>query len=246
MSWTWDELVALPRAEVRCDIHCVTRWSRLDNRFEGVPIREIMRRVRPKPEAKRRAHPRRSRLHDESDARRADATTTCCSRSSTTARTSRRTTAARCASWCRKLYFWKSAKWLRALRVPRREPARLLGGQRLPHARRSLEGGALLGPGDARDAADEGGSGAAAAGSRALVSAARGGSLVPRVEALPRAAGEEAPRHVDERGGLIAGHRVTGLRHLDEAAVGQGRDHALASSGDSTSASAPRTMRVGH
>jgi len=51
VSWTWGELLALPRAEVVCDIHCVTHWSRLDNRFEGVPIREIIERVRPKPEA---------------------------------------------------------------------------------------------------------------------------------------------------------------------------------------------------
>ena len=44
VSWTWEELLALPRAEVVCDIHCVTHWSRLDNRFEGVPIREIIER----------------------------------------------------------------------------------------------------------------------------------------------------------------------------------------------------------
>ena len=52
VAWSWDELRALPRAEVRCDIHCVTRWSRLDNRFEGIPIGEIMRRVSVKPEAR--------------------------------------------------------------------------------------------------------------------------------------------------------------------------------------------------
>ncbi len=52
VSWTWEEFLALPRSEVFCDIHCVTRWSRLDNRFEGVHIREIMQRVRLKPEAK--------------------------------------------------------------------------------------------------------------------------------------------------------------------------------------------------
>ena len=51
VSWTWEQFLELPRTEVRCDIHCVTRWSRLDNRFEGVPIREIMKRVRLKPEA---------------------------------------------------------------------------------------------------------------------------------------------------------------------------------------------------
>jgi DMSO/TMAO reductase YedYZ molybdopterin-dependent catalytic subunit len=51
VRFTWEEFLALPRAEVVCDIHCVTRWSRLANRFEGVSIREIMKRVRLKPEA---------------------------------------------------------------------------------------------------------------------------------------------------------------------------------------------------
>ena len=52
VSWTWEEFLALPRTEVTCDIHCVTHWSRLDNRFEGVHIREILKRVDPKPEAR--------------------------------------------------------------------------------------------------------------------------------------------------------------------------------------------------
>ena len=52
VTWSWDEFRALPRTELHCDIHCVTRWSRLDNRFEGVSIREIMRRIRLAPEAR--------------------------------------------------------------------------------------------------------------------------------------------------------------------------------------------------
>jgi DMSO/TMAO reductase YedYZ molybdopterin-dependent catalytic subunit len=51
VSWTWAEFLELPMTSVTCDIHCVTRWSRLDNRFEGVHVREIMKRVRLKPEA---------------------------------------------------------------------------------------------------------------------------------------------------------------------------------------------------
>jgi DMSO/TMAO reductase YedYZ molybdopterin-dependent catalytic subunit len=51
VSWTWEEFQTLPMSSVTCDIHCVTRWSRLDNRFEGVHIREIMKRVRLKPGA---------------------------------------------------------------------------------------------------------------------------------------------------------------------------------------------------
>ncbi|HEY7037301.1 MAG TPA: sulfite oxidase-like oxidoreductase [Methylomirabilota bacterium] len=52
VRWRWEEFLALPRTEVTCDIHCVTHWSRLDNRFEGVSISEIVKRVDPKPEAK--------------------------------------------------------------------------------------------------------------------------------------------------------------------------------------------------
>jgi DMSO/TMAO reductase YedYZ molybdopterin-dependent catalytic subunit len=51
VEWSWPEFQALPRAEVTCDVHCVTRWSRLDNRFGGVPVGEIMERVRPRPAA---------------------------------------------------------------------------------------------------------------------------------------------------------------------------------------------------
>src|SRR5260370_18442821 len=52
VSWTWEEFLALPRTEIFCDIHCVTRWSRLDNRFEGVHIPKIMKPVLVTPEAK--------------------------------------------------------------------------------------------------------------------------------------------------------------------------------------------------
>jgi DMSO/TMAO reductase YedYZ molybdopterin-dependent catalytic subunit len=50
-TWTWEEFRALPRVEIVSDVHCVTRWSRLDNRWEGVSMREIVARVRPRAEA---------------------------------------------------------------------------------------------------------------------------------------------------------------------------------------------------
>src|SRR5919198_4491211 len=49
--WTWDEFQRLPRVTVTSDVHCVTRWSKLDNVWEGVHIREIVSRVKPRPEA---------------------------------------------------------------------------------------------------------------------------------------------------------------------------------------------------
>jgi len=51
VSWTWREFLELPRVEVTSDIHCVTRWSKFDNRWGGVAVSEIMHRVRVKPEA---------------------------------------------------------------------------------------------------------------------------------------------------------------------------------------------------
>jgi len=49
---TWEEFSRLPRKEIVCDIHCVTRWSRFDNRFEGVAFTEVMKLVKPRPEAR--------------------------------------------------------------------------------------------------------------------------------------------------------------------------------------------------
>jgi DMSO/TMAO reductase YedYZ molybdopterin-dependent catalytic subunit len=49
---TWDELMELPRQETVCDIHCVTRWSRYDNVFGGIPAQSIIQRAKVKPEAR--------------------------------------------------------------------------------------------------------------------------------------------------------------------------------------------------
>ena len=51
LQLSYDELLALPQVEVRADMHCVTRWSRFDNCWEGVRVREVIERARPKREA---------------------------------------------------------------------------------------------------------------------------------------------------------------------------------------------------
>lgn len=48
---TLEELRAMPAQDTVCDIHCVTRWSRLDNRFTGVSVQALLRRARPSAEA---------------------------------------------------------------------------------------------------------------------------------------------------------------------------------------------------
>ena len=39
---TWDELRALPETGVECDIHCVTKWTKLDTHWTGVRFRDVM------------------------------------------------------------------------------------------------------------------------------------------------------------------------------------------------------------
>jgi DMSO/TMAO reductase YedYZ molybdopterin-dependent catalytic subunit len=51
VSLSYDELTSLPQQATLCDIHCVTRWSKLDNRFEGVPVQSLLRRAAPRPDA---------------------------------------------------------------------------------------------------------------------------------------------------------------------------------------------------
>ena len=51
-AWTWDQLLALPQVAVDADFHCVTQWSHLDNAWEGVPFREVMRHVKPLAQAR--------------------------------------------------------------------------------------------------------------------------------------------------------------------------------------------------
>lgn len=114
VTWSWPEFVALPRIELTSDIHCVTRWSRFDNRWEGVSIAEVLRRVEPLPEAKAvmiHADPDYTTnlllselnvedallalKHDEADLPPDHG--------------------GPCRLVVPRLYFWKSAKWVRAL-----------------------------------------------------------------------------------------------------------------------------------
>ncbi len=50
-SITWQGFQQMPRTRLTADIHCVTRWSRLDASFEGVPIQHILERAQVTPEA---------------------------------------------------------------------------------------------------------------------------------------------------------------------------------------------------
>jgi DMSO/TMAO reductase YedYZ molybdopterin-dependent catalytic subunit len=40
--WTWDEFLALPSETLTVDIHCVTKWSKLDTTWTGVPVDALL------------------------------------------------------------------------------------------------------------------------------------------------------------------------------------------------------------
>lgn len=51
LRFTWEEFNQLPRMQRTSDFHCVTRWSRFNNRWDGVALREILSRAQPLPSA---------------------------------------------------------------------------------------------------------------------------------------------------------------------------------------------------
>ncbi len=47
-QWTWDELHGLQEQEVVKDIHCVTTWSKLATRWRGVSVQTLLDEVEPR------------------------------------------------------------------------------------------------------------------------------------------------------------------------------------------------------
>jgi DMSO/TMAO reductase YedYZ molybdopterin-dependent catalytic subunit len=42
VSWSWEELLALPAETPMVDIHCVTKWSKLDTTWKGVSVDTLL------------------------------------------------------------------------------------------------------------------------------------------------------------------------------------------------------------
>jgi DMSO/TMAO reductase YedYZ molybdopterin-dependent catalytic subunit len=45
LTWTWQELMALPSEDVTVDIHCVTKWTKLDTAWKGVSVDTLLKDV---------------------------------------------------------------------------------------------------------------------------------------------------------------------------------------------------------
>src|SRR3989337_2427345 len=51
IRWTWEEFLQIPSMTTVVDIHCVTKWSKLDTRWEGVSLDTLLENVEPDPSA---------------------------------------------------------------------------------------------------------------------------------------------------------------------------------------------------
>lgn len=49
VSWTWDEFLKLPSESYTFDIHCVTKWTKLDTRWTGVSVDTLLRNAQINP-----------------------------------------------------------------------------------------------------------------------------------------------------------------------------------------------------
>ena len=51
VTWTWDEMQGLAPSTYQGDIHCVTTWSKLGIRFDGVSVDTLLAAARPRSSA---------------------------------------------------------------------------------------------------------------------------------------------------------------------------------------------------
>jgi DMSO/TMAO reductase YedYZ molybdopterin-dependent catalytic subunit len=114
VHFTWDEFLALPQSDVRSDIHCVTQWSKFDNDWRGVRFTDLMCHLKPKPEAKH------VMVHSHGGYTTNIPLSTLVDDDVLFAHSHGGQPLAREHGWplrlvVPKLYFWKSAKWIRGL-----------------------------------------------------------------------------------------------------------------------------------
>lgn len=50
-TWTWQEFTNLPSQEFLVDIHCVTKWTKLDTKWKGVTVDTLLEHVELDPKA---------------------------------------------------------------------------------------------------------------------------------------------------------------------------------------------------
>lgn len=119
MTLDFAGLLDQPQVDLRADVHCVTGWSRLDARWQGVRIADLAEQVRPRPEARyvilEAAHGYTANV-PIADALAPDSLIA--HRYDGTALAGRHGAPVRAV--IPQLYFWKSAKWITGIRFSER------------------------------------------------------------------------------------------------------------------------------
>jgi DMSO/TMAO reductase YedYZ molybdopterin-dependent catalytic subunit len=122
VSWTWDEFETLPRTTWRGDIHCVTKWSKFDTNWEGVTIDDLFTAAGITPPTGFLL----AQSHDDYDTNVPVADLTG-GKAMIATRYDGQPLAVEHGGPARllvpHLYFWKSAKWVQALRFTQRDEA---------------------------------------------------------------------------------------------------------------------------
>jgi DMSO/TMAO reductase YedYZ molybdopterin-dependent catalytic subunit len=52
VRWTWEDVAAMPTSTITADIHCVTKWTKFDTGWTGIPTRDVWAMIDPHPEAR--------------------------------------------------------------------------------------------------------------------------------------------------------------------------------------------------
>lgn len=52
VQWSWDDMMTMSTSEITADIHCVTKWTKFDTEWTGVPTRQVWDMIAPLPEAR--------------------------------------------------------------------------------------------------------------------------------------------------------------------------------------------------
>jgi DMSO/TMAO reductase YedYZ molybdopterin-dependent catalytic subunit len=50
-KWSWSNIASMPTADETADIHCVTKWSKFDTSWTGVPVSHLWEQITPSPDA---------------------------------------------------------------------------------------------------------------------------------------------------------------------------------------------------
>jgi DMSO/TMAO reductase YedYZ molybdopterin-dependent catalytic subunit len=109
------ELLKMPQVDQVCDVHCVTKWTVLDAKWTGVRVADLAARAKPKPSARHVIFEANAGYTSNVPIREALAPNVLVAHKYEASPLAR-THGAPVRALVPDLYFWKSAKWLVAIR----------------------------------------------------------------------------------------------------------------------------------